>query len=53
MLTRRDVLVGSAATLAAVSLPAIPVPAAPAAALVADMFYTPDEPWGAYLNQLL
>lgn len=49
MLTRRHVLAGSAATLAAVSLPTIAAAATPPA-LVADMFYTPDEPWGAFVR---
>jgi hypothetical protein len=50
MLTRRDVLIGSAATVAALSMPAALPAAAAAPPLVADMFYTPDEPWGAFVR---
>lgn len=50
MITRRTLVAGSAVVAAVAAIPFAAIAATPAAALVADMFYTEDEPWGAFVR---
>lgn len=50
-MNRREVLVGAAATAAAAAIPAAATVAlAPVEPAKAEMFFTPDEPWGALVR---
>lgn len=50
MITRRTLIAGSAAVTAVAAIPFAAIATAPDTALVADMFYTEDEPWGAFVR---